>query len=308
MKIAIIGVGAMGSVYAGFLADAGNEVWAVDVQLDHIEAIRKRGLRIEGIGGDRIVEMAATTDANDVGPCDLVVIATKAMHVKAAAKSAKSLLKKNTTVLTIQNGIGSFEKVASLLGEEKITIGVAGGFGASIQGPGHVHHNGMELIRFGEMVGPVTTRLKKISNVWSDAGFNVKTYDDIQRMVWEKLICNVCFSGVCTVSHSQIRVVLNDTHLWAIAKGCAQESYQVAQAKGIQVSFDEPIAYARAFGEKMPDARPSMLLDHMAGKASEIDAINGAIVREGAAIKIPTPFNTVIASLIIAEENKMGWR
>ena len=308
MKIAIIGVGAMGSVYAGFLANAGNEVWALDVQLDHIEAIRKRGLRIEGISGDRVVEIAATTDANDVGPCDLVVIATKAMHVKAAAKSARSLLRENTTVLTIQNGIGSFEKVASLLGEENITIGVAGGFGASIKGPGHVHHNGMELIRFGEMVGPVTTRLKKIAATWSDAGFNVKTYDDIQRMVWEKLICNVCFSGVCTVSHSQIGVVLHDPHLWEIAKGCAQESYQVARTKGIQVSFEEPIAYVRAFGEKMPDARPSMLLDHMAGRASEIDAINGAIVREGATIEIPTPFNSVIASLVIAEENKMGWR
>ena len=166
----------------------------------------------------------------------------------------------------------------------------------------------MELIRFGEMVGPVTTRLKKIAAIWSDAGFNVKTYDDIERMVWEKLICNVCFSGVCTVSKSQIKGVLGDHGLWQIAKGCATEAYQVARAKEIKVSFEDPISYVQAFGEKMPNARPSMLLDHMEGRASEIDAINGAIVREGANTQVTTPFNSVITALVIAKETRLGVR
>ena len=300
MKIAVIGVGAMGSVYAGLLADAGNEIWAIDVWSEHINAIRDRGLRVEGKSGDRTVKIAATTDAQEAGPCDLVIIATKAMHVEAAAVAAKTIIRDNTTVLTIQNGIGSFEKVAATIGKEKITIGVAGGFGASIKAPGHVYHNGMELIRLGEMAGPVTTRLDKVAEVWSNAGFNVKTYDDIERMVWEKLICNVCFSGVCTVSKSQIKGVLGDHGLWQIAKGCATEAYQVARAKEIKVSFEDPISYVQAFGEKMPNARPSMLLDHMEGRASEIDAINGAIVREGANTQVTTPFNSVITALVIA--------
>ena len=308
MKIAVIGVGAMGSVYAGLLADAGYEIWAIDVWREHIDAIRDRGLRVEGKSGDRTVKIAATTDAQEAGPCDLVIIATKAMHVEAAAVAAKPIIGNNTTVLTIQNGIGSFEKVAATLGKEKITVGVAGGFGASIKAPGHVHHNGMELIRLGEMAGPVTTRLDKVAEVWSNAGFNVKTYDDIERMVWEKLICNVCFSGVCTVSKSQIKGVLGDHGLWQIAKGCATEAYQVARAKDIKVSFEDPISYVKAFGEKMPNSRPSMLLDHMEGRASEIDVINGAIVREGADTQVTTPFNSVITALVIAKETRLGVR
>ena len=308
MKIAVVGVGAMGSVYAGLLAKAGNEVWAIDVSHKHIEAIRAHGLRVEGASGDHTIRLNATVDAEKAGPCDLVILATKAMQVEAACHSAKPLIGKNTTVLTIQNGIGSSEKVAALLGEERVTVGVAGGFGASIKAPGHVHHNGMELIRLGEMNGPVSRRVKDITAVWSSAGFNAKAYDDIQQMIWEKLICNVCYSGVCTVSESRIGEVLNDEGLWQIAKGCAREAYQVATAKGIKVDIDEPVSYVRAFGENMPNAKPSMLLDHMAGRPSEIEAINGAIVREGANTNVPTIFNEIMTALIIAKEKSDDMR
>ena len=156
MKIAIVGTGAMGSVYAGLLGDAGNEVWAIDTWQAHIDAIRAQGLRVEGASGDRVVKVNATSDTTSVGDVDLVIIATKAMHVEAAAESAKALIGPDTTVLTIQNGLGSAEKVARALGEDKVTIGVAGGFGASIKAPGHAHHNGWELVRLGELNGPVT--------------------------------------------------------------------------------------------------------------------------------------------------------
>ncbi len=305
MKIAIVGAGAMGSVYAGLLGDAGNEVWAIDVWRDHIDAIRKNGIRVEGKSGDRIVRINASQNPEEVGVCDLVVIATKAMHVEVAAQSIEPLIGNHTSVLTIQNGLGSFDKVAKIVGQDLVTIGVAGGFGASIKNPGHVYHNGMELIRLGELSGPVTDRLREIENVWSNAGFNVKAYDDIKRMVWEKLICNVCFSGICTVSDSRIGQVLKDKNLWEIAKNCATEAYEISVAKGIQLSFKEPVPYVVAFGEKMPDARPSMLLDHIAGRKSEIQAINGAIVSEGLEIKVPTPVNSVVTSLILAKESRL---
>ena len=304
MKIAIVGAGAMGSVYAGLLGDAGNEVWAIDVWRDHIDAIRKNGIRVEGKSGDRIVRINASQNPEEVGVCDLVVIATKAMHVEVAAQSIEPLIGNHTSVLTIQNGLGSFDKVAKIVGQDLVTIGVAGGFGASIKNPGHVYHNGMELIRLGELSGPVTDRLREIENVWSNAGFNVKAYDDIKRMVWEKLICNVCFSGICTVSDSRIGQVLKDKNLWEIAKNCATEAYEISVAKGIQLSFKEPVPYVVAFGEKMPDARPSMLLDHIAGRKSEVQAINGAIVSEGLEIKVPTPVNSVVTSLILAKESR----
>ena len=298
----------MGSVYAGLLAKAGNEVWAIDVSHKHIEAIRAGGLRVEGASGDHTIQLNATVEAANAGPCDLVILATKAMQVEVAAQSAEPLIGENTTVLTIQNGIGSSERVAALLGEAKVTVGVAGGFGASIKAPGHVHHNGMELIRLGEMNGPISQRLKDITAVWLEAGFNAKAYDDIQQMIWEKLICNVCYSGVCTVSESRIGEILEDESLWRIAKGCAEEAYQVAIAKGIKVDIDEPASYVRAFGENMPNARPSMLLDHIAGRNSEIEAINGAIVREGASLDVPTPFNQILTALIIAKERSRGLR
>ena len=209
VKIAVVGAGAMGSVYAGILGDAGNEVWAIDVWAEHVEAIRARP---DGRGRER---QTHRSHRGDVGPrrgsvCDLVVIATKAHDVEAAARAAKPLLGPETVVLPIQNGLGSAERVAAVLGEEKVAIGVVGGFGASVVGPGHVHHNGWELVRLGERHGPVTPRIRRIARTWEDAGFRVQAYDDVDQLVWEKLVCNVCFSGTCTILERTIREVLDD--------------------------------------------------------------------------------------------------
>jgi 2-dehydropantoate 2-reductase len=306
MKICIIGTGAMGSVYAGLLGDAGNDVWAIDRWHAHIKAIRNNGVRVEGKSGDRTVNIKASTDAKDVGPCDLVIIATKAMDVVRAADSAKLLLGPETIVLTIQNGLGSFEKVADILGPERVIVGIAGGFGASIKKPGHVHHNGMEYVHLGELNGPVTPRLAKIANLWDDAGFNVKTFDDIHLLVWEKLICNVCFSGTCAITEMTIGEVMADENAWRVASGCATEAFYVGKARGVHIDFDDPVDYVYNFGAKIPDARPSMLLDHLEGRPGEIDVINGAIPVEGKKVGVPTPFNTVVSALVRAKERRLG--
>jgi 2-dehydropantoate 2-reductase len=302
MKIAVVGAGAMGSVYAGVLGDAGNEVWAVDVWPEHVQAIRERGLRVEGASGDRTVRIQATSDPADVGACDLVIVSTKAMHVEAAAEAAGPLLGPDTVVLPIQNGLGSAERIAAILGEERVTIGVVGGFGASIVGPGHVHHNGWELVRLGERNGPVTPRIERIAKVWSDAGFRVQTYDDVDQLVWEKLICNVCFSGPCAVLDRTLGEVIADPNAWEVASRCAQEAYDVARARGIALTFDEPVAYVRAFGLKIADARPSMLLDLRAGRGCEIDVINGAIPGAARALGLSAPVNETVTALVKAKE------
>ncbi|HTO43367.1 MAG TPA: ketopantoate reductase family protein [Burkholderiales bacterium] len=308
MKIAILGTGAMGSVYAGLLASAGHDVWAVDTWKDHIEAIRQKGLRVEGASGDRTVRVHATTRAEDAGVCDLVILATKAMHVTQAAENAKALLGPNSVVLSIQNGLGGPDSAARVLGRERVVVGVVGGFGASIKAPGHAHHNGWELVRLGEFAGPVSARLEKIAEVWRSGGFKVKCFDDIDQLVWEKLICNVCFSGTCAVTERTVIEVMEDPDTWRIASGCAAEAFAVAKARKVKLDFDEPVAYVRAFGMKIPNARPSMLLDHMAGRASEIDAINGAIPPAAAAVGVPAPYNEVISGLVRAKERRMGWR
>jgi 2-dehydropantoate 2-reductase len=308
MKIAIVGCGAMGSVYAALLGAAGHEVWAIDAWREHVEAMRSQGLRLEGASGDRTVRLNATTQAAEAGPCDLVIIATKAMHVEPAAESVRALLGPDTLVLSIQNGLGGPDTAARVLGRERLLVGVVGGFGASMRGPGHAHHNGWELVRLGELSGPITPRLEKVAEVWRSGGFKVKCFDDIGQLVWEKLICNVCFSGTCALTEFTIAQVMNDPDAWEVASGCAKEAYAVARAKGVRLDIEEPVAYVRNFGSKIPDARPSMLLDHMAGRMSEIDAINGAIPVAGKALGVATPYNTVVSALVRAKERRLGVR
>ncbi len=308
MKVAVIGCGAMGSVYAALLADAGHEIWAIDSWKEHVDAMQTRGLRLEGASGDRTVRVNATTNAADAGPCDLAILATKAMHVETAAKSMQPLLRPDTVVLSIQNGLGGPDAAAKVLGRERVLVGVVGGFGASMKAPGHAHHNGWELVRLGELAGPVSPRLEAVADVWRSGGFNVKCFDDIDQLVWEKLICNVCFSGTCAVTERTIIEVIEDPDAWRVASGCATEAFQVARARGIKLEFEEPVAYVRAFGMKIPKARPSMLLDHMAGRMSEIDAINGAIPVSAKAVGILAPFNEAISALVRAKERRMGVR
>ena len=302
MKIGIVGAGAMGCVYAALMADAGKEVWAIDTWQAHVDAIAAGGLRLEGASGDRTVAIGATSDPATVGLCDLVIIATKAAQVEAAASGARALLGPETAVLTIQNGLGSAAKVARVLGQERVIIGVVGGFGASIKAPGHAHHNGMELVRLGEASGAVTPRLERIAALWRGAGFTVKCFDDIDQLVWEKLICNVCYSGTATLTGLTVGEIMADADAWPIASGCAAEAYRVARAKGVRLDFEDPVAYVRDFGAKIPGARPSMLLDHLAGRRSEIDAINGAIPPEALALGLEAPYNSLVSALVRAKE------
>src|SRR5207344_953193 len=132
MKVAVVGCGAMGSVYAALLGAAGHEIWAIDNWKEHVDAMRSSGLRLEGASGDRTVRINATTDAAEAGPCDLAILATKAMHVEKAAQSMQPLLRPDTVVLSIQNGLGGPDTAARILGRERVLVGVVGGFGASM--------------------------------------------------------------------------------------------------------------------------------------------------------------------------------
>lgn len=304
MKIAIIGVGAMGSVYAALLADQGkHDVWAIDTWKEHVDAIREKGLRVEGASGDRTVRVNATTNAADVKDADLVIVATKYDGVGAAAKAALEIAKPEAPILAIQNGLGSADIVADVVGSKRIMMGVVGGFGASMKGPGHAHHNGMEFLRLGEMDGGLTPRLETVANAWRAGGFKVLTFDDIHKMVWEKLICNCTYSGPCAITGLRVGELQASPSAWSVAAACAHEAFQVARAKGITLDFDDPIRYVREFGQKIPGARPSMLLDHLAGRPAEVDNINGAIPREGAKVGVAAPVNSVVVALLKGKES-----
>ncbi len=172
-----------------------------------------------------------------------------------------------------------------------------------MKGPGHAHHNGMESVRIGEFQGGLTERTERIAEIWRSSGFKVLTVDDIEKTVWEKLIVNCAYNGPCAILGLTIGQVLADPDASSISAGCALEAWEVAQAKGIKVEIDDPVAHIRAFGAKMPDSRPSMAQDHAARRRCEIDAINGAIPREAAEFRLSVPTNTFVTRVIRARES-----
>lgn len=302
MRIAVVGTGAMGSVYAALLADAGHEVRAVDTWAEHVAAINASGLRVEGASGDRIVRMRAVTDVAQAGACDLYILATKASGVGAAARAITPHMHADSLVLTIQNGLGAGERIAEHMPVANVLLGVAEGFGASMRGPGHAHHNGMKLIRIGEMAGGRMDRAEAVAQVWRDAGFDVKAYPDIDQLIWEKYVCNCTFSAPCTAFDCTIGELMAAPDRWAVALGCARETYALGVAQGVAFSYDDPVAYVTDFGARMPDARPSMLLDHHAGRRSEIDALNGMAPVLGARYGVKTPYNEALSAVVRARE------
>lgn len=307
MKITVIGTGAMGSIYAALLADAGNEVWAVDLWEEHLQVIRTSGLRVAGASGDRTVKgirVASPADINSVGLCDLIIIATKAAGVAAATNLIAPLLRDDTLVLTIQNGLGAGARIAKYMPTENVLLGVAQGFGASMKGPGYAHHNSMSLIRIGSMETGSKSDLavEKIAKLWRDAGFNTQSYTDINQLIWEKFICNVAYSAPCAVFNCTLGELMNNPDAQNISQRCAVEAYEAGRAKGVNITFDDPIQYVTDFGNKMPDARPSLLLDHLAKRPSEIDAINGMVPIVAAEVGTHAPYNEVVTAIVKAKE------
>ena len=303
-KVAIVGCGAMGSVYAALMVDAGHEVHAVTLWADHAAAMAENGLRCEGASGDRTVSIHASTTTDGIGVCDLVIIATKAFDVEAAARASLPLIGAHTVVQTIQNGLGSPEIAAPIVGADRIAIGVVGGFGASLRAPGHVHHNGMEMIRFGAFAGLPTQHLQASAKIWESGGFTVALFDDVKQMVWEKLIMNVAFSGTSCITGLTIGEIIADADAWSVARGSALEAIAVARASGITLDVGDPVAHVQKLGGKIPNAKPSMLLDFEAGRRCEIDAINGSIPRLGQPLGVPTPVNEIVVALVKARERR----
>jgi 2-dehydropantoate 2-reductase len=297
MKIAIVGCGAMGSVYAGLLATAGNEVLVVDRWQEHLVAIRDSGLRVEGASGDRTVRLRACSEAPHE-TFDLIIIATKASQTEQAAQDARAMLGSDTVVLTIQNGLGSADQVAGAVGADRLLVGVAAAFGASLRGPGHARHEGMAAIRMGPYAGLAAARAEAIAATWRDSGFNAQAVADVLAMQWEKLICNVAYSAPCTLTGMTVGQVMDDPDIGPVSRAAAVEALQVAQACGVRIAVEDAVAHVRAFGSRIPDARPSVMLDHDKRRPSEIDVINGAVPRQASRCGMGAPVNATLTALV----------
>lgn len=308
MKIAVIGCGAMGSVYAGLLSDAGNEILAVDAWPDHVAAINRDGLTVGGASGHRNVRIRAFETAPQGETVDLIVMAVKSSAAGAAAASAASLAGPDTLVLTIQNGLGAADDVTDSFAPDRLIVGIAGGFGASLTGPGQAHHNGMNVIRMGAFAGLDHAEVERVVAVWAEAGFSTEAARDIAAMQWDKLICNVAYSAPCALTGMTVGEAMDDAELGHVSRAAATEAAEIARARGIAIDIPDPVAHVRAFAGRMPAAKPSMLLDHEAGRASEIDYINGAIPREAAKVGLAAPVNETLTRLVRLREREIASR
>jgi 2-dehydropantoate 2-reductase len=294
----------MGSVYAGLLGKAGHEVWAIDRWQEHIDAIAGSGLAVSGASGSYVVDnLHVGRSASDAGTCDLFVIATKAADVDAVAAEIAPLLEPDSIVMALQNGLGAGERVARRIPEEHIVIGIAEGFGSSVPQPGHVHHEGMRLIRIGEMNGGLTDRVQELARSWQEAGFNVRAFADVTLMIWEKFLCNVTLSAPCAVFDGTVGELMADPDAWKVALGCTAEAYRLGVAEGVEFTFEDPLRYVTDFAATIPNASPSMRLDHLARRRSEVDAINGQVVALSRERGLEAPYNETLCAILRRRES-----
>jgi 2-dehydropantoate 2-reductase len=297
----------MGSVYAGLLGKAGHEVWAVDIWPEHIDAIAASGLTVSGASGSFVVDnLHVGRSPRDVGASDLWLIATKASDVDQAAGDIAPLLEPDSVVMAFQNGLGAAERVARRIPPEHVMIGIAEGFGSSIPEPGHVHHEGMRMIRIGEMHGGLTDRALRIEQAWHDAGFNVQAFADVTLMIWEKFLCNVTLSAPCAVFDVTVGELMSDPQAWRVALGCTSEAYRLGVAMGVEFPFEDALGYVTDFAATIPDASPSMRLDHLARRPSEIDAINGQVVTLSRERGLEAPHNETLCAIVRHRESRFA--
>jgi 2-dehydropantoate 2-reductase len=230
------------------------------------------------------------------------VIATKAAEVEDVAAQIAPVLESGNVVMALQNGLGAGDRVARHIPESQVLLGIAEGFGSSIPKPGHVHHEGMRLIRIGEMNGGMTERVRQTEELWLDAVFNVRAFADVNLMIWEKFLCNVTLSAPCAVFDVTVGELMADPDAWKVALGCTAEAYAVSRAKGIEFTFEDPLRYVAEFAATIPNASPSMRLDHLARRRSEIDAINGQVVALSHELGLDAPYNESLCAIVRRRE------
>jgi 2-dehydropantoate 2-reductase len=301
VKVAVVGAGGIGSVFGGRLATAGHNVWLIHRRAELVEAIRRDGLRLSTRSGDEHIPLAATLDPAEVGPVDLVLIATKSNDTASAADAALPLVDSATVVLTLQNGLGNLETIAHALGAEHCLLGMTY-LGASMRGPGHVAFTAPGATFIGEANGRLSDRVLALAETLSAAGVPTEATDQLWGMVWGKLIINAALNATCALTGAGGTDVLGSDAARQLIGLVAEETARVAAALGIQLPYPDARERVLQHCRDIRDAKPSMLQDFERGRPTEIDAINGAIVREGRRLGVATPYNEALLLVVKARE------
>lgn len=298
MKIAVVGPGALGCLIAGFLKNrAKEEVWLFDDESDRAKKMREGGIRIEGISGNFTVKIDATADAKEIGPCDLVIICVKSYSTEDACKEIKDLVSENTHVLTLQNGMGNIQILNDYFGPEKVVGGITN-HGSTLLSTGCVRHAGKGDTIIGKSDGKRSFALKNISAVLTKAGFETKISRDIDSVIWSKIIINVGINALTAITRLNNGRLIEYEDCRALLRGAVQEAVRVVKRKRIKLAYDDPIQKVESVCKATAANVSSMLQDVLNSKRTEIDFINGAIIRQGKACGIPTPVNEVLTNLV----------
>jgi len=302
MKIVVLGAGAMGSLYGGHLAEGGSEVCLLDVWKEHVDAINRNGLTIEGDSGERVIKnIKATTNIADIGKADLVLVFVKSTITDKAIANNIDIFDENTVVLTLQNGLGNVEKISQSISEKNIIAGVTA-HGATMLAPGKIRHAGIGATHIGELDGSISQRIESIAMVMNASGLETTVSQNVLGLIWGKLLVNVGINALTAITKLKNGQLIENKETEELLEQAVQEAWSIVKTKGITLSYEDPIYHTKQVCKATAENRSSMLQDISNNRKTEIDMINGAIVREGEKLGIDIPVNKTLTNLIKAIE------
>ncbi len=302
MQISIIGTGAMATLFAARLSDV-TEVSMIGSWAEAIETIRTNGIIIDG--DSCCHDVHAAYDPDDAPAADLAIVLTKAYKTLKAAEVAAETIKPDGLALTLQNGLGNVEILEQHVGRDRAMQGVTMQ-GATLLGPGRIRTSGRGATHLGyvpiELAAPrdwsVEHRAYEISALFNSAGLKAQVTADIDGLVWGKVVINAAINPLTAILRIPNGALVGSEETLELMKAAAMEAAAVAQAKGITLPFPDPFERVKQVATLTATNHSSMLQDVLGQRPTEIDAINGKVVEEGHALRIPTPINAVLTSLM----------
>lgn len=300
MKIVVIGAGAMGGSYGGLMARAGHDVRLIDTWPEHVAAIRERGLAIEGALGAHTVRLPAAEQPGDGETADVAIVFTDTNNTRAAAETAARILAPGGFAVTFQNGIGNVEALQEAVGADRVLGGSSMCSAASL-GPGRVNLTHLRGTSIGETDGAVRPRADPLIAAIRDAGFPIERAPDVMGQIWQKFVVNCATNALAATTGLRPGEFARLPETAAFRARLLDEVMAVVAARKIALP-DPDIAAAVTAGARKSFNRPSMLQHVTAGRRTEIDALNGALVREAHALGVPVPLNEALVALLKGRE------
>jgi len=298
--VAVLGAGALGCAIGGVLAESGAMVYLVNRNAEHVKAIQSNGLILRDGGIDRVVRATAVQTAAEVNDTvDLVIVLVKSFHTRAAIESAQNLIGAQTVVVSLQNGLGHEEVLAEVVGRSHV-MGGKTYVGGTMLAPGHVlvGTRGKETI-LGELDGTASARVQRIADAFNHAGLDTTVSQRIMGTMWDKLLINVATGALSTLTRQTYGVMYQIPEIEACAVAAVSEAMAVAKACGVVLNSTDPReAWVKASAGLPFEFKTSMLQSFEKGSVTEIDYINGAVVRWGKKCGVPTPVNQTLVSCI----------